>query len=55
MGLAVSFSGRWSTSDFTGGEPQRQLDLFVKRGGIETSGKHDWKDARMIRELIRSK
>ncbi|KAI4260723.1 MAG: hypothetical protein LQ352_000115 [Teloschistes flavicans] len=42
-----------STSDLTGGEAQRQLDLFVKRRGIETSGKHDWKDVRVIGELKR--
>ena len=44
-----------STSDLTGGEAQRQLDLFVKRRGIETGGKHDWKDVRVIGELKRSK
>ena len=44
-----------STSDLTGGEAQRQLDLFVKRRGIETSGKHDWKDVCVIGELKRSK
>ena len=44
-----------STSDLTGGEAQRQLDLFVKRRGIETSGKHDWKDVRVIGELKQSK
>ena len=44
-----------STSDLTGGEAQRQLDIFVKRRGIETSGKHDWKDVRVIGELKRSK
>ncbi|KAI4220403.1 MAG: hypothetical protein L6R40_008679 [Gallowayella cf. fulva] len=33
----------------------RQLDLFTKRRGIETSGKHDWKDVRVIGELKRSK
>jgi len=44
-----------STSDLTGGEAQRQLDLFVKRRGIEASGKHDWKDVRVIGELKQSK
>ena len=44
-----------STSDLTGGEARRQLDLFIKRRGIETSGKHDWKDVRVIGELKRSK
>ncbi|KAL9018480.1 MAG: hypothetical protein Q9185_004220 [Variospora sp. 1 TL-2023] len=44
-----------STSDLTGGEAQRQLDVFVKRRGIETSGKHDWKDVRVIGELKQSK
>ena len=44
-----------STSDLTGGEAQRQLDLFVKRRGIETGGKHDWKDVRVIGELKQSK
>ncbi|KAL8698069.1 MAG: hypothetical protein Q9201_006780 [Fulgogasparrea decipioides] len=44
-----------STSDLTGGEAQRQLDLFVKRRGIETSGNHDWKDVRVIGELKQSK
>lgn len=34
---------------------QRQLDLFVKRRGIEASGKHDWKDMRVIGELKWSK
>ncbi|KAI4219804.1 MAG: hypothetical protein L6R40_008711 [Gallowayella cf. fulva] len=46
---------RGSTGDLAGGEAQRQLDLFVKRRGIETSGKHDWKDVRVIGELKRSK
>lgn len=44
-----------STSDLTGGEAQRQLDIFIKRRGIETRGKHDWKDVRVIGELKRSK
>ena len=44
-----------SPSDLTGGEAQRQVDLFVKRRGIETSGKHDWKDVRVIGELKQSK
>jgi len=44
-----------STSDLTGGEAQRQLDLFVKRRGIEKSGKHDWKDVGVIGELKQSK
>ena len=44
-----------STSDLTGGEARRQLDLFVKRRGIGTSGKHNWKDVRVIGELKRSK
>ena len=44
-----------STSDLTGGEAQRQLDLFVKRRGIKTSRKHDWKDVRVIGELKQSK
>ncbi|KAL8978915.1 MAG: hypothetical protein Q9177_006274, partial [Variospora cf. flavescens] len=44
-----------STSDLTGGEAQRQLDLFVKRRGIETSGKHNWKDVLVIGELKQSK
>ena len=44
-----------SISDLTGGEAQRQLDLFVKRRGIETSRKHDWKDVRVIGELKQSK
>ena len=44
-----------SSSDLTGGEAQRQLDLFVKRRGIETSGKHNWKDVCVIGELKRSK
>ena len=44
-----------STSDLTGGEAQRQLDLFIKKRGTEASGKHDWKDVRVIGELKRSK
>lgn len=44
-----------STSDLTGGEAQRQLDVFVKRRGIEQSGKHDWKDVYVIGELKQSK
>ena len=44
-----------SSSDLTGGEAQRQLDLFVKRRGIETSGNHNWKDVCVIGELKRSK
>ncbi|KAL9607795.1 MAG: hypothetical protein Q9167_007323 [Letrouitia subvulpina] len=44
-----------STGDLTGGEAQRQPDLFVKRRGIEKSGKHNWKDVRVIGELKRSK
>ncbi len=43
-----------STSDLTGGEAQRQLDVFIKRRGMETGGKHDWKDVRVIGELKRS-
>ena len=44
-----------SASDLTGGEAQRQLDLFIKRRGIEVSGKHNWKDVRVIGELKQSK
>ena len=44
-----------SISDLIGGEAQRQLDLFVKRRGAEASGKHDWKDVRVIGELKKSR
>ncbi|KAL2050081.1 hypothetical protein ABVK25_009691 [Lepraria finkii] len=35
-----------TTSDLTGGEARRQLDVFIKRRGIENKGKHNWKDLR---------
>lgn len=38
-------------SDLTGGKAQCQLDLFVKRWGIETSRKHNWKVMCIIEEL----
>ncbi|KAL9596264.1 MAG: hypothetical protein Q9179_004676 [Wetmoreana sp. 5 TL-2023] len=41
-----------STSDLTGDEAQRQLDLFVKRRGTGTSGKYDWKDVRVIHSFF---
>ena len=44
-----------SISDLTDGEAQRQLDLFVKKRGIETDEKHDWKNSRVIKKLKRSK
>lgn len=44
-----------STSDLTGGEAQRQLDLFTKKRGTGTSGKHDWKDVHVTGELKQSK
>ena len=44
-----------STSDLIGGEAQRQLDVFIKRRGIENKGKHNWKDVRVIGELKQSK
>ena len=40
-----------SASDLTWGEVQRQLDLFVKKRGIEPSRKHDWKDVCVIENL----
>ena len=44
-----------SKSDLTGGEAQRQLDVFIKRRGIENKGKHNWKDVRVIGELKQSR
>ena len=44
-----------NTSDLTGGEARRQLDVFTKRRGIENNGKHDWKNVRVIGELKQSK
>lgn len=44
-----------STSDLTGGEALRQLDVFIKRRGIENNGKHNWKDVRVVGELKQSK
>ena len=44
-----------TTSDLTGGEARRQLDIFIKRRGIENKGKHNWKDVRVIGELKQSK
>ena len=44
-----------STSDLIDGEAQRQLNLFIKRRGIEASEKHDWKDVCVIEELKQSK
>ena len=44
-----------STSDLTGGEAERQLDVFIKRRGIKNKGKHNWKDVRVIGELKKSK
>lgn len=43
-----------STSDLTGGEARRQLDVFTKRRGIGETGKHNWEDVRVIGELKRS-
>ena len=44
-----------STSDLTGGEARRQLDVFTKRRGIENNGKHNWRDVRVVGELKQSK
>ena len=44
-----------STSDLTGNEVRRQLDIFTKRRGIENNGKHNWQDVRVIGELKQSK
>ncbi|KAL2037319.1 hypothetical protein N7G274_010008 [Stereocaulon virgatum] len=44
-----------STSDLTGAEARRQLDVFTKRRGIENTEKHNWKDVRIIGELKQSK
>ena len=46
-----------STSNLTGGEARRQLDVFTKRRGIENTEneKHNWKDVRIIGELKQSK
>lgn len=43
-----------STSDLTGGEARRQLDVFTKRRGIGNEGKHDWKDVRVVGEFKQS-
>ncbi|KAL2044998.1 hypothetical protein N7G274_002773 [Stereocaulon virgatum] len=44
-----------STSDLTGADARRQLDVFTKRRGIENTEKHNWKDVRIIGELKQSK
>lgn len=43
-----------STSELTGGEARRQLDVFIKRRGINTNSKHNWKDVRIVGEFKQS-
>ena len=38
------------TSDFTGTEPLRQLDIFFKHRNRPTDGKHNWKDVLIVGE-----
>jgi len=44
-----------ATSDLTGAEAERQLDLFVKRRSDTTSLTHHWKDVQVIAEHKQSK
>ena len=44
-----------SPKDLVSAESQRQIDLFVKRSGVQTlNSAHDWKDVRVIGELKES-
>ena len=49
------FNTTASTSNLIGSEARRQLDVFIKRRGIENTEKHNWKDVRIIGELKQSK
>ena len=42
------------TSDLTGGEPSRQLDIFLKDRSKSTNAKHDWKDILVVGEHKKS-
>ena len=42
------------TSDLTGGEPSRQMDIFFKHRSKSADAKHDWKDVLVVGEHKKS-
>ena len=42
------------TSELTGAEAKRQLDVFIKRPDIKQNGAHNWTDVRVIGEFKQS-